>query len=68
MRERFYPVYRQGCGKAVTTAMRMFAAWAVSTAHKAKGANSSMSPSGLPTPLGFISVYIQNHRNRLSSV
>jgi len=29
-------------------------------AHKAKAANSSMSPSGLPTPLGFISVYIQD--------
>jgi len=28
-------------------------------AHKAKDANSSMSPSGLPALLGFISVYIQ---------
>ena len=33
--------------------MRMFAAWAVSTAHKAKDANSSMSPSGLPRPWGL---------------
>ena len=39
--------------------MLLFAAWAVSLLTKAKGANSSMSPSGLPTSLGFISVYIQ---------
>ena len=58
LRERFNPVYGQGCGKAAIAAMRMFAAWAVSPAHKAKDANVRMSPSGLPAPLGFISVYI----------
>jgi len=59
MRERFLPVYGQGCGKAATDAMRMFAACAVSPAHKAKDANVGMSPPGLPAPLGFIWVYIQ---------
>jgi len=43
---------------AARAAMRMFAAWAVSPAHKAKDANVGMSPPGLPAPLGFISVYI----------
>jgi len=59
LRKRFHPVYGQGCGKAATAAMRMFASMAVSPAHKAKGANVSMSPSGLPAPLGFIWGYIQ---------
>ena len=59
LRGRFNLVYGQGCGKAATAAMLLFAAWAVSPTHKAKDANSSMSPSGLPAPLGFISVYIQ---------
>ena len=59
LRERFNPVYGQGRGKAATAAMLLFAAWAVSPTHKAKDANSSMSPSGLPIPLEFISVYIQ---------
>jgi len=39
--------------------MLLFAAWAVSLLTKAKGGDSSMSPSGLPASLGFISVYIQ---------
>ena len=59
LRGRFNLVYGQGCGKAATAAMLLFAAWAVSPTHKAKDANSSMSPSGLPALLGFISVYIQ---------
>jgi len=63
LRERFNPVYGQGCGKAARAAMLLLAAWAVSPTHKAKDANSSMSPSGLPAPLGFISVYIQAQSN-----
>ena len=59
LHKRLNSVYVQGCGKAAAAAMLLFAAWAVSPTHKAKDANSSMSPSGLPAPLGFISVYIQ---------
>ena len=63
LHKRLNSVYGQGCGKAAAAAMLLFAAWAVSLLTKAKDANSSMSPSGLPAHLGFISVYIQAQSN-----
>gem|GEM_PF-1815720 len=63
LHKRLNSVYVQGCGKAAAAAMLLFAAWAVSPTHKAKDANSSISPSGLPAHLGFISVYIQAQSN-----
>ena len=44
MRERFHPVYGQGCGKAITTAMRMFAACAACKAKSTQPRASEATP------------------------
>ena len=63
MRERFHPVYGQGCGKAITTAMRMFAACAACKAKSTQPRASEAAPwvrtSDVTTPCKGKSIHNQ---------
>ena len=53
LRERFNPVYGQGCGKAATAAMLLFAAWAVSLLTRPRTQTAAWAPQGFPHPWGL---------------